>query len=157
MGDDARDATTRRACPLHLPTSYTTGMERRTDESPSKYAVDIDVATRYLDDQSEPAKDRYVFAYTVQIRNRGSIAARLLSRHWLITDANGKVQEVQGEGVVGEQPWLRPGEGFEYTSGAVLETDLGTMEGSYAMLADDGTGFDAPIAPFTLTVPRTLH
>jgi len=132
-------------------------MERRTDESPSKYAVDIDVATRYLDDQSEPAKDRYVFAYTIQIRNRGSVAARLLSRHWLITDANGKVQEVQGEGVVGEQPWLRPGEGFEYTSGAVLETDLGTMEGSYAMLADDGTGFDAPIAPFTLTVPRTLH
>ncbi|MGH8084775.1 MAG: Co2+/Mg2+ efflux protein ApaG [Lysobacter sp.] len=132
-------------------------MERRTDESSNKYAVDIDVATRYLDDQSEPAQDRYVFAYTIQIRNRGSVAARLLSRHWLITDANGKVQEVEGEGVVGEQPWLRPGEGFEYTSGAVLETDLGTMEGSYAMLADDGTGFDAPIPPFTLTVPRTLH
>jgi ApaG protein len=131
-------------------------MERRTDDSP-KYAIDIDVATRYLDDQSEPARARYVFAYTIQIRNRGSVAARLLSRHWLITDANGKVQEVQGEGVVGEQPWLRPGEGFEYTSGAVLETDLGTMEGSYSMLADDGTGFDAPIAAFTLAVPRTLH
>ncbi|MGQ4584618.1 Co2+/Mg2+ efflux protein ApaG [Lysobacter sp. F60174L2] len=127
-------------------------MERSTE-----YAVDIDVATRYLDDQSEPAQDRYVFAYTIQIRNRGTVGARLLSRHWVITDANGKVQEVQGEGVVGEQPWLQPGEGFEYTSGAVLETDLGTMEGSYAMLADDGTGFDAPIAPFTLTVPRTLH
>jgi len=127
-------------------------MERSTE-----YAVDIDVATRYLDDQSEPAQDRYVFAYTIQIRNRGTVGARLLSRHWVITDANGKVQEVQGEGVVGEQPWLQPGEGFEYTSGAVLETDLGTMEGSYAMLADDGTGFDAPIPPFTLTVPRTLH
>ncbi|MGH8073273.1 MAG: Co2+/Mg2+ efflux protein ApaG [Lysobacter sp.] len=127
-------------------------MERSTE-----YAVDIDVATRYLDDQSEPAQDRYVFAYTIQIRNRGTVGARLLSRHWVITDANGKVQEVEGEGVVGEQPWLQPGEGFEYTSGAVLETDLGTMEGSYAMLADDGTGFDAPIPPFTLTVPRTLH
>ena len=127
-------------------------MERSTE-----YAVDIDVATRYLDDQSEPAQDRYVFAYTIQIRNRGAVGARLLSRRWVITDANGKVQEVEGEGVVGEQPWLQPGEGFEYTSGAVLETDLGTMEGSYAMLADDGTGFDAPIAPFTLTVPRTLH
>lgn len=127
-------------------------MERRTE-----YAVDIDVATRYLDDQSEPGQDRYVFAYTIQIRNTGTVAARLLSRHWVITDANGKVQEVEGEGVVGEQPWLRPGEGFEYTSGAVLETDLGTMEGSYAMLADDGTGFDAPIPAFTLTIPRTLH
>ncbi|MGQ4660103.1 Co2+/Mg2+ efflux protein ApaG [Lysobacter sp. F6437] len=127
-------------------------MERSTE-----YAVDIDVATRYLDDQSEPSQDRYVFAYTIQIRNRGTVGARLLSRHWVITDANGKVQEVKGEGVVGEQPWLQPGEGFEYTSGAVLETDLGTMEGSYAMLADDGTGFDAPIPAFTLTVPRTLH
>ncbi len=127
-------------------------MERRTD-----YAFDIDVATRYLDEQSEPEQDRYVFAYTIQIRNRGTVAARLLSRRWLITDANGKVQEVRGEGVVGEQPWLRPGEGFQYTSGAVLETDLGTMEGSYAMLADDGTDFEAPIPPFTLTVPRTLH
>lgn len=127
-------------------------MERRT-----QYAVDINVATRYLDDQSEPGQDRYVFAYTIQIRNAGTVGARLLSRHWVITDANGKVQEVEGEGVVGEQPWLQPGAGFEYTSGAVLETDLGTMEGSYAMLADDGTGFDAPIPPFTLTVPRTLH
>ena len=83
--------------------------------------------------------------------------ARLLSRHWIITDDNGKVQEVRGDGVVGEQPWLRPGDEFEYTSGAVLETALGTMRGSYQMLADDGTSFDAPIAPFTLSVPRTLH
>ena len=117
----------------------------------------IDVATRYLDDQSEPDQDRYVFAYTIHIRNTGSVPARLLGRHWFITDANGNVQEVTGEGVVGEQPWLRPGEDFSYTSGAVLETHLGTMHGSYEMLADDGTRFDAPIPRFTLSVPRTLH
>ena len=123
----------------------------------NEHSVDIEVATRYLDEQSEPGQDRYVFAYTIHIRNAGSVGARLLARRWLITDANGKVQEVQGEGVVGEQPWLQPGEGFEYTSGAVLETAVGTMQGSYAMLADDGTAFDAPIPQFTLTVPRTLH
>lgn len=121
------------------------------------YVFDIDVATRYLDEQSEPEQDRYVFAYTIQIRNAGRVPARLLARHWVITDANGRVQEVTGEGVVGEQPWLRPGEQFEYTSGAVLETNLGTMEGSYDILADDGTRFDAPIPAFTLSVPRTLH
>ncbi|MFP5373323.1 MAG: Co2+/Mg2+ efflux protein ApaG [Gammaproteobacteria bacterium] len=122
-----------------------------------EYALAIDVATRYLDDQSEPERDRYVFAYTIRIRNAGNVAARLLGRHWVITDANGKVEQVDGEGVVGEQPWLQPGEAFQYTSGAVLETDLGTMEGRYEMLADDGTRFDAAIPPFTLTVPRTLH
>lgn len=121
------------------------------------YAFAIDVATRYLDDQSEPDQDRYVFAYTVHIRNQGTIPARLLGRRWVITDANGNVQEVNGEGVVGEQPWLRPGEDFSYTSGAVLETNLGTMQGSYEMVADDGTRFDAPIPAFTLSVPRTLH
>jgi ApaG protein len=98
-----------------------------------------------------------VFAYTIRIRNGGELPARLLSRHWIITDDNGKVQEVRGDGVVGEQPWLRPGDEFEYTSGAVLETALGTMRGSYQMLSDDGTRFDAPIAAFTLSVPRTLH
>ena len=117
----------------------------------------IDVATRYLDEQSEPDNDRYVFAYTIHIRNTGKVPARLLGRHWVITDANGNVQEVDGEGVVGEQPWLRPGEDFSYTSGAVLETHLGTMQGRYEMLADDGTRFDAPIPQFTLSVPRTLH
>ena len=123
----------------------------------SPYAIAVRVATRFLDDQSIPEDDRYVFAYTIRIENTGEVPARLLSRHWLITDANGRVQEVRGEGVVGEQPWLRPGEGFEYTSGAVLETDIGTMRGSYDVLADDGTRFAAPIPPFTLSVPRTLH
>ena len=121
------------------------------------HAIQVVVATRFLDDQSIPEDDRYVFAYTIQIRNAGEVPARLISRHWIITDANGKVQEVRGEGVVGEQPWLRPGESFEYTSGAVLETPLGTMHGSYQMLADDGTRFDAMIDPFTLSIPRTLH
>ncbi len=123
----------------------------------SPYAIQVSVATRFLDDQSIPEDDRYVFAYTIRIENTGGVPARLLGRHWLITDANGRVQEVRGEGVVGEQPWLRPGESFEYTSGAVLETPMGTMQGSYDMLADDGTRFDAPIAPFTLSIPRTLH
>ena len=121
------------------------------------YQFDIDVDTRFLDDQSAPEEGRYVFAYTIHIRNEGKVPARLLGRRWLITDGNGKVQEVVGEGVVGEQPWLRPGEGFEYTSGAVLQTDIGTMRGSYDVLADDGTRFAAPIPPFTLSVPRTLH
>lgn len=121
------------------------------------YALDIDVATRFLDEQSEPDAARFVFAYTIHIRNRGKLPARVLGRHWVITDANGKVEEVVGEGVVGEQPLLGPGEAFEYTSGAVLETDLGTMRGSYDVLADDGTRFAAPIPAFTLTVPRTLH
>ena len=126
-------------------------MERRA------YAVDVEVATRYLDDQSEPEQDRFVFAYTIRIRNRGDVPARLMTRHWRITDANGQVQEVDGDGVVGEPPRLEPGEDFEYTSGAVLETALGTMQGRYGMVADDGTHFDAPIPAFTLSVPRTLH
>ncbi|KFN41509.1 Co2+/Mg2+ efflux protein ApaG [Arenimonas metalli] len=123
----------------------------------AQHAIEVIVATRFLEDQSIPEDDRYVFAYTIRIVNLGEVPARLLSRHWIITDANGKVQEVRGEGVVGEQPWLRPGEHFEYTSGAVLETPLGTMHGSYQMLADDGTSFDARIDPFTLSIPRTLH
>ena len=125
--------------------------------SATDYLFDIDVDTCFLDDQSAPEEGRFVFAYTIHIRNEGKVPARVLGRHWLITDGNGKVQEVVGEGVVGEQPWLRPGEGFEYTSGAVLETDIGTMRGSYDVLADDGTRFAAPIPPFTLAIPRTLH
>ena len=125
--------------------------------SNTDYQFDIAVATRFLDEQSVPEEGRFVFAYTVHIRNDGKVPAQLLGRRWLITDGNGKVQEVEGEGVVGEQPWLRPGECFEYTSGAVLETDIGTMRGSYDVLADDGTRFAAPIPPFTLSIPRTLH
>lgn len=129
-------------------------MEHDRDDD---YALGIDVATRYLDEQSEPERDRYVFAYTIHIRNTGAVPARLLGRRWVITDANGKVEEVRGDGVIGEQPWMRPGDDYQYTSGAVLETPVGTMHGSYRMLADDGTRFDAPIAPFTLAIPRTLH
>ena len=125
--------------------------------SANDYDIDVNVATRFLAEESVPEDGRFVFAYTIHIRNRGRVPARLIDRHWVITDANGKVQEVHGEGVVGEQPWLRPGDDFEYTSGAVLETALGTMQGSYGMLADDGTRFEAPIAAFTLSVPRTVH
>ncbi|HVB83569.1 MAG TPA: Co2+/Mg2+ efflux protein ApaG [Rhodanobacteraceae bacterium] len=121
------------------------------------YNITIAVRTRYLAEQSKPAQQRFVFSYTITLRNAGALPARLLSRHWVITDADGKIEEVRGEGVVGEQPWLRPGEGYEYTSGAVLTTSIGTMTGSYQMLADDGTRFDAPIPSFVLSVPRTLH
>ena len=119
--------------------------------------IRIQVATSYVDDQSEPESGRYVFAYTITISNDGDVAAKLLSRHWVITDANGKVQEVSGDGVVGEQPYLKPGEQFRYSSGAVLETPVGAMQGLYRMRADDGVSFDAPIAPFTLAVPGLLH
>ncbi len=120
-------------------------------------AIDIKVATDYVDDQSAPEADRYVFSYTITIANNGNVAARLMSRHWVITDANGKVQEVSGDGVVGEQPHLNPGEQFRYSSGAVLETPVGSMQGIYRMQADNGAHFDAPIAPFTLAVPGVLH
>jgi len=119
--------------------------------------IGIQVVTDYVDDQSEPSSDRYVFAYTITIRNNGDVPAKLISRHWIITDANGKVQEVSGDGVVGEQPYLNPGEEFRYSSGAVLETPVGAMQGLYRMEADNGVNFDAPIAPFTLAVPGVLH
>lgn len=123
----------------------------------ASYTIDVQVETRFVPDQSKPHDNRYVFAYTVTLRNAGDVPARLLSRHWIITDANGKVEEVRGEGVVGDQPWIRPGDRYQYSSGAVLDTAVGTMRGSYEMLADDGTRFEAPIAPFTLSIPRTLH
>lgn len=119
--------------------------------------ISVSVMTQFIDEQSMPQDGRYVFSYTVTIHNRGSIGARLLSRHWIITDGNGEVREVQGDGVVGEQPQMRPGEGYEYTSGAVLETAVGTMHGSYQMVSDDGTHFDAEIPSFVLSIPRTLH
>lgn len=120
-------------------------------------SITIDVATDYVDAQSDPTSDRYVFAYTITIANKGDVAARLLSRHWVITDGNGKVQEVSGDGVVGEQPYLSPGEQFRYSSGAVLETPVGAMQGRYRMQADDGIDFDAPIPAFTLAVPGLLN
>ena len=122
-----------------------------------RFDIRIQVATSYIDEQSEPDADRYVFAYTITISNNGDVAAKLLSRHWVITDANGKVQEVSGDGVVGEQPHLNPGERFRYSSGAVLETPVGAMQGLYRMETDTGASFDAPIAPFTLAVPGLLH
>ncbi len=119
--------------------------------------IHINVTTSYVDDQPEPDSDRYVFAYTITILNNGCIAAQLISRHWIITDANGKVQEVNGDGVVGEQPYLNPGEKFCYSSGAVLETPVGAMQGLYRMQSDSGVDFDALIKPFTLAVPGLLH
>ena len=121
------------------------------------YKIQVEVETLYVDEQSLPEKDLYVFAYTITIHNDGNMPARLLNRHWIITDANNKVQEVKGEGVVGEHPYLKPGEHYRYTSGTMLETPVGTMRGSYQMIADDGVEFDADIPSFTLSMPRTLH
>ena len=122
-----------------------------------QYDVTVSAATRYLADQSDEGAGRYVFAYTITIRNAGRVAAQLVSRHWVITDAQGLVQEVRGMGVVGAQPRLKPGESFEYTSGTSIATPVGTMRGEYQMVAEDGTRFEAPIAEFTLSVPRVLH
>jgi ApaG protein len=122
-----------------------------------KYDVSVSTEAQYIADQSDEAKNRFVFSYTVTIRNRGSLPAQLISRHWIITDSHNKVQEVRGLGVVGAQPLLKPGEHFEYTSGTALATPVGTMSGSYQMVAEDGTQFDARIPEFTLSVPRVLH
>lgn len=119
--------------------------------------IDISVKSSFIPTQSAPESNRYVFAYTVTITNAGSVPARLVTRHWVITDANNRTQEVRGEGVVGQQPYLPPGSSFEYTSGTILETPVGMMRGSYQMVADDGTEFDAEIPAFTLSAPRTLH
>lgn len=121
------------------------------------HKIRVDVSTSYVDDQSKPDEGRYVFSYTITILNEGTVPAKLLTRHWVITDANGKVQEVRGDGVVGEQPHLQPGQGFRYSSGAVIETPVGAMQGSYQMMSDDGARFDAPIAPFRLAKPGLLH
>ena len=122
-----------------------------------QYAIDVAAATQYLAEQSDEAAGRFVFAYTITLRNTGSVAAQLISRHWIITDAQGSVQEVRGLGVVGAQPLLEPGQSFEYTSGAAIATAVGTMKGAYQMVATDGTRFEAPIPEFTLSVPRVLH
>lgn len=119
--------------------------------------ITVEVETHYIEEQSIPDKNYFVFAYTITIKNMGQQSAQLLTRHWVITDSNHKVQEVRGDGVVGEQPILEPGEQFVYTSGTMLETSVGTMKGSYLMRADDGSKFDAPIEEFVLSTPRVLH
>lgn len=125
-------------------------------EDPS-YQISVQGSSLYVADQSDPDRQRFVFAYTMIIRNEGSVGARLLSRHWIITDADGGVQEVRGDGVVGERPFLRPGGEFRYTSGSLLTTPVGSMRGSYQMVAADGHRFEAQIPPMTLAVPGSLH
>lgn len=125
--------------------------------SPDKYNVTVDIETEYLASQSEPDQERYVFAYHVTIANEGDVSAKLLTRHWIITDGNESIEEVKGDGVVGEQPHLKPGEQHRYSSGAIIKTPIGTMSGSYQMVADDGTAFDAPIDTFVLAIPGQLH
>lgn len=122
-----------------------------------KYALRVEARATHLPEQSDAAQERYVFAYTITITNVGQVSARLISRHWIITDGENRVQEVRGDGVVGEQPLLHPGDRFEYTSGTALGTPVGTMRGSYRMSAEDGHDFDAPIPEFTLSIPRVLH
>ncbi len=122
-----------------------------------KYEIQVVTHVEYVPEQSSEEQDRYVFAYTITISNTGSIPAQLISRHWVITDANNSMQEVRGLGVVGEQPLLKPGESFEYTSGSAIATPVGTMKGSYQMVAEDGTKFEAAIPEFTLSMPRVLH
>ena len=125
--------------------------------SPPKYQISIAVKTAYIEAQSDPHANRYVFAYTVTITNDGSVPVQLVTRHWIITDANDRVQEVRGDGVVGEKPRVQPGASYQYTSGTAIETPVGTMGGSYQMIAEDGTAFDAEIPTFTLSTPGTLH
>lgn len=122
-----------------------------------RYRVSILSRVTFLEEQSDPARDHFVFAYTITVTNTGNVAAQLVSRHWIITDAEQRIQEVKGPGVVGQQPTLKPGESFEYTSGTSIATAVGTMHGSYQMVAEDGSAFDAPIPAFTLSIPRTLH
>ncbi len=123
----------------------------------TRYRIQVSVQVRYLADQSDEADNRHVFAYTITLTNEGEHAVQLLSRHWIIHDANSHVQEVKGKGVVGEQPVIRPGQSFEYTSGTVLATQVGTMSGSYQMQVVDGGEFSVPIPQFVLSVPRVLH
>ena len=122
-----------------------------------KHEITVSTTTRYIAEQSDVTEARYVFAYTITIKNTGAVPAQLISRHWIITDAAHKAQEVRGLGVVGEQPLLAPGQSFEYTSGTSIATPVGTMRGTYQMIGEDGVKFDAPIPEFTLAIPRTLH
>ena len=122
-----------------------------------KYQIIVSAYPQYVADQSDPERDHYLFAYTIRITNTGTVAAQLISRHWFITDGELRVEEVRGLGVVGEQPLIRPGETYEYSSGCQLETPVGTMRGNYQMVAEDGTSFEAEIPEFTLSIPRVLH
>ncbi|RVU85529.1 Co2+/Mg2+ efflux protein ApaG [Leucothrix sargassi] len=122
-----------------------------------QYDIRVSVKTEYLPSESDEDNSKYVFAYTITVENHGTESAKLLSRHWVITDAESRVQEVKGKGVIGEQPHLREGESFSYTSGTMIETQVGSMQGSYQMVADDGHTFDAIIEPFTLAIPGILH
>ena len=123
----------------------------------SLYKIDISVKTEYIEYQSVPSEDRFVFSYSVNIMNAGKIPAKLISRHWIITDANGKIEEVKGLGVIGEQPRLLKNESFEYTSGTILNTPIGTMHGKYFMIADNGYEFDATIPLFSLNIPKIIN
>ncbi|PKO44560.1 MAG: Co2+/Mg2+ efflux protein ApaG [Betaproteobacteria bacterium HGW-Betaproteobacteria-22] len=125
--------------------------------SAKRYACTVKVEVTFIPEQSDVEHNRYVFAYHVTIVNTGSMSAQLVSRHWLITEADGQRQEVKGLGVVGAQPFIKPNESYEYTSGTVINTPMGKMQGSYQMVAEDGTHFDAEIAPFALSMPRVLH
>ncbi|MBK5527221.1 Co2+/Mg2+ efflux protein ApaG [Pseudomonas sp. TH06] len=125
--------------------------------SDPRYQVDVSVVTHYLANQSKPEDDSFAFAYTITVKNNGEIPAKLLSRHWVITDGDGHVEEVRGEGVVGQQPLIDAGQSHTYSSGTVMTTKVGTMQGTYQMLADDGKHFDAVIKPFRLAVPGALH
>lgn len=126
-------------------------------ETDHRYQFHVNVETQYIDSQSKPEEGKFVFAYTITISNTGSLAAQLLSRHWIITDANNETHEVQGEGVVGEQPTIGPDNSFTYTSGTLLATDVGHMQGSYQMLSEDGHLFNVEIPAFCLAPPHTLH
>jgi len=121
------------------------------------YDIRVNVSTQYIEAESNAEASRFVFAYTITITNQGDIPAKLLSRHWIITDANNRTQEVKGKGVIGEQPYLKPGQSFQYTSGTMLETPVGSMQGTYQMIADDDHHFDAIIEPFSLALPRMLN
>lgn len=122
-----------------------------------KNKIIVEAVPQFIKEQSSPAEHRYVFAYTITITNQGEKSAKLLGRQWLIIDSNGKIQEISGDGVVGKQPYLKPGDVFRYTSGAVLETAVGVMQGNYFFVGEDGCQFTAPIPKFTLSIPRTLH
>lgn len=126
-------------------------------KSPLKHDIQVDIETTFISEQSDIEADRYVFGYTITISNQGSLPARLLNRHWIITDANGKVEEVRGEGVVGEQPRLEPGQHYRYSSGAIIETPVGAMEGDYEMVDDRGQRFLTPIPAFSLQIPNAVH